>query len=182
MILPNAELAHVPEDKLVGYALNPQSPRGKHKARVFRSALGLEVADADWLRDQVLAAVLVAEVAESDPSPYGERYVVDFSLSTDVWHRHRPDCLDLPAGRGHPPTDDLLHPVNDPIPLHSTVALTEPVAERHLRLGDVGTVVEEWEPGVYEVEFSDDQGRAVAMVALRTDQLMVLHFVPEAVG
>ena len=72
--------------------------------------------------------------------------------------------------------------MNDPIPPHSTVALTEPVAEHRLRRGDVGTVVEEWEPGVYEVEFSDEQGRAVAMVALRADQLMALHFVPEAAG
>lgn len=67
------------------------------------------------------------------------------------------------------------------IPLLATVALTEPVEDHGLRRGEVGTVVEEWAPGVYEVEFSDDEGRAYAMTALRADQLLVLHFVPETV-
>ena len=67
------------------------------------------------------------------------------------------------------------------IPLLSVVALTAPVAEHGLRRGEVGTVVEVWAPGVYEVEFSDNQGRTYAMAALRDDQLMVLHFEPELV-
>ena len=70
----------------------------------------------------------------------------------------------------------------DDIALPSTVALTEPVAEHGLRRGEVGTVVEEWAPGVYEVEFSDNEGRAYAMAALRVDQLLVLHFEPEPAG
>lgn len=68
----------------------------------------------------------------------------------------------------------------DEIPELAVVALTEPVAEHRLRRGEVGTVVETWAPGVYEVEFSDDSGRAYAMVALRTEQLMVLHFAQAA--
>ena len=65
-----------------------------------------------------------------------------------------------------------------PIPPHSVVALTEDLAEPALRRGEVGTVVDEWEPGVYEVEFSDGEGRAYAHAALRADQLLVLHFEP----
>lgn len=72
--------------------------------------------------------------------------------------------------------------MTDAIPLHATVAVTEPVAEHGLRRGHVGAVVEEWAPGVYEVEFSGDDGRPYAMVALRADQLLVLHFEPEAAG
>ncbi len=45
-----------------------------------------------------------------------------------------------------------------------------------LRRGEVGTVVEEWKDGVFEVEFSDDSGKAYAFAALRPDQLMKLHF------
>ncbi len=41
---------------------------------------------------------------------------------------------------------------------------------------EVGTVVEEWKDGVFEVEFSDDSGKAYAFAALRPDQLMKLHF------
>lgn len=44
--------------------------------------------------------------------------------------------------------------------------------------GQVGTIVEVWAPGVYEVEFSDDQGRTYAMVVLRDEQLMQLHHKP----
>jgi hypothetical protein len=44
--------------------------------------------------------------------------------------------------------------------------------------GQVGTVVEGWAPGVFEVEFSDDGGRTYAMVALKAEQLMRLHHEP----
>ena len=69
--------------------------------------------------------------------------------------------------------------MTDDVSLLSVVALTESVSEHGLRRGEVGTVVEAWAPGVYEVEFSDNEGRAYAMAALRADQLLVLHFEPE---
>jgi hypothetical protein len=64
------------------------------------------------------------------------------------------------------------------IDLHSVVALLEDLPEHGLIRGQVGTVVESWTPGVYEVEFSDDQGRTYAMVALKAEQLMRLHHAP----
>lgn len=60
----------------------------------------------------------------------------------------------------------------------STVALLEDVAAPPLRRGQVGTVVERLAPGVYEVEFSDDEGRTYASLALRTEQLLQLHHQP----
>jgi uncharacterized protein DUF4926 len=59
------------------------------------------------------------------------------------------------------------------------VALTADLPARGLRRGQVGTVVEHLGPGVFEVEFSDDDGRAYAQLALRDDQLMVLHYRPQ---
>jgi hypothetical protein len=64
------------------------------------------------------------------------------------------------------------------IQMHSVVALLEDLPGEGLVRGQVGTVVENWGPGVYEVEFSDDNGRAYAMVALKADQLMRLHHAP----
>lgn len=64
------------------------------------------------------------------------------------------------------------------IKLLDVVALTEELPERGLRRGQVGTVVEFLAPDVFEVEFSDDQGRTYANLALRADQLMVLHYQP----
>ena len=58
------------------------------------------------------------------------------------------------------------------------VALIEDLPERNLRRGQVGTVVESLAPGVFEVEFSDNEGRAYASMALRAEQLMVLHHEP----
>jgi hypothetical protein len=39
-------------------------------------------------------------------------------------------------------------------------------------------VVETLAPGVFEVEFSDDQGRTYAQLALPEHQLLVLHYQP----
>ena len=64
------------------------------------------------------------------------------------------------------------------IKMHSVVALLEDLPKEGLVRGQVGTVVETWAPGVYEVEFSDDNGRAYAMVALKAEQLMRLHHEP----
>jgi hypothetical protein len=62
------------------------------------------------------------------------------------------------------------------------VALIEELPERGLDRGQVGTVVETLAPGVYEVEFSDDDGRTFATLALRTDQLLVLRYQPVKVA
>jgi hypothetical protein len=55
------------------------------------------------------------------------------------------------------------------------VAILQDVPERGLRRGQVGTVVESLAPGVFEVEFSDNEGRSYATLALRSDQLLILH-------
>ncbi len=60
----------------------------------------------------------------------------------------------------------------------SVVALLEAAAEKGLLRGQVGTIVETLAPGAYEVEFSDDDGRTYASLALREDQLMCLHHAP----
>jgi hypothetical protein len=62
------------------------------------------------------------------------------------------------------------------------VALLEDLPSRGLSRGQVGTVVETLAPGVFEVEFSDNEGRTYAFLALRSDQLMVLHHKPVGVS
>jgi len=61
------------------------------------------------------------------------------------------------------------------IGLLDMVALIEDVPDRRLSRGEVGTVVEVLEADVYEVEFSDDRGATYAELALRRDQLVLLH-------
>ena len=79
--------------------------------------------------------------------------------------------------------DELLctikgRPLMSRIEMHAVVALTEDLPEEGLVRGQVGTVVDDWAPGVYEVEFCDDNGRTYAMVALKAEQLMRLHHQP----
>jgi hypothetical protein len=64
------------------------------------------------------------------------------------------------------------------IEMLSVVALLEDLPDEGLVRGQVGTVVESWAPGVYEVEFCDDGGKTYAMVALKAEQLMRLHHQP----
>ena len=63
----------------------------------------------------------------------------------------------------------------DEIKILDVVALVEDLPEG-LRRGEVGTVVEQWKEGVFEVEFSDQSGKAYAFAALRPEQLMKLRF------
>ena len=55
MKMPGGDAAIVERQKLTGYCLNAEHPRGKHKARVF-ATLGFTVRNAD-LRAALLGAV-----------------------------------------------------------------------------------------------------------------------------
>jgi hypothetical protein len=68
--------------------------------------------------------------------------------------------------------------MNESVNLLDVVALTEDIPQKNLLRGQVGTVVETLAPGVYEVEFSDDNGRTFAMTSVRESQLMVLRYRP----
>jgi hypothetical protein len=58
------------------------------------------------------------------------------------------------------------------------VALVEDLPQHSLSRGQVGTLVEQLAPDVYEVEFSDDEGQTYAMLPLHTNQLISLHYLP----
>ncbi len=68
--------------------------------------------------------------------------------------------------------------MSNAIQLLDVVALTEELPQRGLRRGQVGTVVEVLPPDAFEVEFCDNEGRTYATLALRADQIMVLHYGP----
>jgi hypothetical protein len=65
------------------------------------------------------------------------------------------------------------------IKLLDVVALTEDLPNCKLRRGQVGTVVELLDSGVFEVEFTDNDGRAYASLALKEKQLLVLCYQPQ---
>jgi len=59
--------------------------------------------------------------------------------------------------------------------LFDVVALLQDLPEKGLRRGQVGSVAELLAPGVFEVEFCDNDGKTYASLSLRAEQLLLLH-------
>lgn len=72
--------------------------------------------------------------------------------------------------------------MSDAPKLLDVVALTGDLPTRGLVRGQVGTIVEVLDGDAYEVEFSDDEGRTYATLALRAAQFMILHHRPVMVA
>ncbi|MEO8435260.1 MAG: DUF6883 domain-containing protein [Pyrinomonadaceae bacterium] len=77
MQLPNCDKAVVEIEKLRNYSLNPNHPVGKHKARVFKAALGITLKEAQWLRDRALEIAVRNDAKSATASVFGEKYVID---------------------------------------------------------------------------------------------------------
>jgi len=80
MRLPFAEKAFVDDRKLIDYCLNPDHPVGKHKARVFQAALGINALNRDVLKRALLEMVLANEASFSGANVEGNLYTIDFLL------------------------------------------------------------------------------------------------------
>jgi hypothetical protein len=77
--MPRGDAAIVDQQKLTGYCLNPEHPRGKHKARVF-AALGFTADNADELRTALRGAAATADAQLAEADQFGQRYVVEFEI------------------------------------------------------------------------------------------------------
>ena len=83
MKLPNGAQADVGV-KLEEYVLNPLHRDGRHKARVFESALGITLANRDVLREAILSAATDSDEAEArGTNGHGHVFVIRFALSTE---------------------------------------------------------------------------------------------------
>jgi len=78
MKLPNADYAVADIRKLRDYCLNPMHDEGKHKARLFKSALGMTTENADELRGILLEAVKTHDARLGRRDEFGQRYTIDF--------------------------------------------------------------------------------------------------------
>lgn len=80
MKLPNADRAVIDIVKLQDYCLSSNHPRGRHKARVFATALGLTASNAEELKQAILSAILIEDATPTEQDGYGQRFVVDFIM------------------------------------------------------------------------------------------------------
>ena len=74
--LPNYEGAVIEDSKLVSYALNPQSERGQHKARVFESALGFNLSNWQHLSRAMWDALPHQTATFMSETVFGRKYEV----------------------------------------------------------------------------------------------------------
>jgi hypothetical protein len=81
MLLPNGDRAEVALSRLTDYLLNPGHPTGKHKARVFAAAFGLDRSSAAFLRSWLLSQARESEAIPDVKDEYGQRFVIVGKLS-----------------------------------------------------------------------------------------------------
>lgn len=79
MKLPNAQSAAVPERKVTHYLFNPAHPAGGSKAWFFLR-FGFTVAEWQRLAEAMLRHARDNEVVETEPTPHGQRYVIEGRL------------------------------------------------------------------------------------------------------
>jgi len=79
--LPNADAALLEIGKLRDYCLSPEHPRGKHKARMFRAALGFGREDSAELQAYLLEAVRTETAAALHADLWGQYWRVDAPIA-----------------------------------------------------------------------------------------------------
>lgn len=78
--LPEAASASAPQDKLQGYLLNHEHPRGKEKAHVINQVLGYNVENWETFQKKLLTEVRKSPVTKTVSTQFGERYTVPVIL------------------------------------------------------------------------------------------------------
>jgi hypothetical protein len=78
--LPHGDQAILDIRKIEDYCINASHPRGRHKARVFREALGLQRSDAAWLRDVLLEAARSSEASPVAVDSWGTHWRLDVAI------------------------------------------------------------------------------------------------------
>jgi hypothetical protein len=80
-LLPNLQNAVIPSGKLDNNCLNAFHPKGKDKARVFKSVLGFSEKDADQLEWLIFEGIAKNEAILVETIILGEIWRVDITLN-----------------------------------------------------------------------------------------------------
>ena len=167
MRIPNAERAVIEPAKLHAYLLSRNHPIGRFKAAFF---LALGYSSENWrqleaaLRSQHLSQDATAEA----PTPYGQKYAIPryagWAIRELGGSGERLGCA---YGRGVPSIRDGLSGGQQmTYRVLDTVVLDRDLPDHGLRKGDLGAVVEVYEPDGLEVEFVTASGRTAALLTL----------------
>lgn len=103
--VPHYEKATIDVGKLRMYVLNAEHPQGKHKARVFKSMLGLEGVHSDALAKIVYETLPRAAAVKDEADEFGERWTTfhevigingNAGIITVAWI-YKPDSPEVPS-------------------------------------------------------------------------------------
>ncbi|MGD1701389.1 DUF6883 domain-containing protein [Dapis sp. BLCC M229] len=83
MELPNKHQADL-GNKIENYCLNPNHQKGKNKATLFQNKLGINLTNADILKNAIKQAAINESVIIRKVNEYGTHYNMKFLLKTDV--------------------------------------------------------------------------------------------------
>lgn len=83
MKLPNGHQADL-GNKIEDYCLNFNHQKGKHKAILFRSKLGITLENADLLKKAIKQAAINEPVMIRKTNEYGTHYNMKILIKTDV--------------------------------------------------------------------------------------------------
>ena len=165
MKIPNAACARIPREKLQDYILSESHAVGRFKAVFFRS---LEYGRNDWraLQEEMFS-LLENEAVETERNEYGQKYEVRYK--GHIWEVGR-SCLGVDHRR-RGGFSALHHGISWREPMNisvlDTVVLEKDLPEHGLRTGDIGAIVERYEPDGAEVEFVTASGKTQALLTLK---------------
>jgi filamentous hemagglutinin len=81
LLLRNAHRAVIDARKIANYALNPNNPVGRHKARVFAAALGFDRSNVHLLIEEIRRGVVAHAAEPGSVDEYGARHRVDMPVT-----------------------------------------------------------------------------------------------------
>jgi hypothetical protein len=84
--LVGAEHATIDAHKVTAYALDPDHPVGRHKARVFLAVLGFDQSNAHQLLEQLRVGVRTSVAVAGVSDRFGQRFTVDIEVTGPRGH------------------------------------------------------------------------------------------------
>lgn len=80
ILLPNHDKAIIPQEKLLGYALSKEHPKGKEKAIAFEQALGYNQENYKKLIDNIKRNIPNYNAVYKETNEYGDKYEILMTL------------------------------------------------------------------------------------------------------
>jgi len=101
MKLPNGNQAQL-GDKLDRYILNPQHPKGKDKATLFKNRLGTTLENKEILENILLDVAIGHEATIYKQDRYGIQYDIKFPMTTEFGKSLVISCWIIRTGEDFP--------------------------------------------------------------------------------